>query len=104
MTKQFRPPVKRLGRGWKETAAEYARQLWHTPEYRYWGLDSATAVEIAQMAGMAYRSQLSSAYRSALRHPKGTKDLERVRVLARELARVGEYLLTSRVNTSDGRA
>jgi hypothetical protein len=85
--------MRRLKGIWREAAIVYAKSAWYVPEYRYWAAEDRSKVEIAETACKAYRSKLSFAYTQAVNHPRSQKAQEQVRSLARELARIGFYLL-----------
>lgn len=85
--------MRKLKTTWRDAAQAYAQQCWHTPEFRYWSIDSHTKVEIAEVAAKMFRSRLNSAYSHSVKHPRSKKTQEKIRELGREIGSIGFYIL-----------
>jgi hypothetical protein len=85
--------MRRLKRVWRDAAIVYARSAWHVPEYRYWIIEDKSRIEIAETALKAYLNKVSFAYTQAVNHPCSQKAQEQVRMLAKEVASIGFYIL-----------
>jgi hypothetical protein len=85
--------MRRLKGVWRDAATVYARSAWHVPEYRYWNIEDQTRIQIAEIAFKAYLNKVSFAYTQAVNHPRSQKAQAQVRMLAKELASIGFYIL-----------
>jgi hypothetical protein len=92
--------MRRLKGVWRDAAIVYARSAWHVPEYRYWNIEDQTRIQIAETALKAYLNKVSFAYTQAVNHPRSCEAHEQVRLLAKEVASIGFYILNHKPKTN----